>query len=217
MSSSAGAPGRRARSRPAPRLAPCAGTATLAALAALAVAAAASTLVGLCGSLRAAAWQEVAFVGARGLGADAGSPSSGGQQARLRLRHGPAEPRHRGAVAMHVSKQQKEELAKKQMDERMQGIADAKAARDDVIEMQGHVTARSAGLWKVKLSNGLEVMATISGKMRTKSIKVIEGDAVTVELSPFDLTKGRITFRTIDKSAMPPPPPKRYTDEKKKR
>ncbi len=50
-------------------------------------------------------------------------------------------------------------------------------------------------MFKVKLDNGHEILAHISGKMRMNYIKILVGDRVTVELSPYDLTKGRITYR----------------------
>ncbi|MGD0337911.1 MAG: translation initiation factor IF-1 [Bacteroidota bacterium] len=50
-------------------------------------------------------------------------------------------------------------------------------------------------MFKVKLENGHEILAHISGKMRMNFIKILVGDKVTVELSPYDLTKGRITYR----------------------
>lgn len=50
-------------------------------------------------------------------------------------------------------------------------------------------------MFKVKLDNGHEILAHISGKMRMNYIKILVGDKVTVELSPYDLTKGRITYR----------------------
>jgi len=49
--------------------------------------------------------------------------------------------------------------------------------------------------FKVKLENGHEIMAHISGKMRMNFIKILQGDKVAVELSPYDLTRGRITYR----------------------
>jgi len=49
--------------------------------------------------------------------------------------------------------------------------------------------------FKVKLENGHEIIAHISGKMRMNFIKILEGDKVSVELSPYDLTRGRITYR----------------------
>eukprot|EP00913_Durusdinium_trenchii_P029131 g27311.t1 len=69
--------------------------------------------------------------------------------------------------------------------------------KDDVIELEGTVVVHSRNVFKVLLSNGAEVQCTLAGKLRMNNIKVMEGDAVTVEMSPFDLTKGRIVFRTI--------------------
>ncbi|HEY9186339.1 MAG TPA: translation initiation factor IF-1 [Bacteroidota bacterium] len=50
-------------------------------------------------------------------------------------------------------------------------------------------------MFKVRLENGHEILAHISGKMRMNFIKILQGDKVTVELSPYDITKGRITYR----------------------
>ena len=50
-------------------------------------------------------------------------------------------------------------------------------------------------MFRVKLENGHEILAHVSGKMRMNFIKILHGDRVTVELSPYDLTKGRITYR----------------------
>ena len=54
-------------------------------------------------------------------------------------------------------------------------------------------------MFRVKLENGHKVLAHISGKMRMHFIKILPGDKVTVELSPYDLTRGRITFRSKSK------------------
>lgn len=69
-------------------------------------------------------------------------------------------------------------------------------AREDNIEAEGVVTEvlRNAN-FKVRLSNGHIVTATISGKLRMNYIKVLAGDTVKLEMSPYDLTKGRITWR----------------------
>jgi translation initiation factor IF-1 len=67
---------------------------------------------------------------------------------------------------------------------------------DDIIEVNGLVTrVLPATMYNVKLDNGHEILAHISGKMRKHFIKITTGDKVTVEISPYDLTKGRITFR----------------------
>lgn len=70
------------------------------------------------------------------------------------------------------------------------------ATKTDVIEVEGLVTqALPSAMFKVELGNGHEVLAHISGKMRKHYIKVLPGDRVLVELSPYDLTLGRLTFR----------------------
>ena len=69
-------------------------------------------------------------------------------------------------------------------------------ARDDTIETEGKVLEIiPGGKFKVKLENGHIVEAHVSGKMRMNYIRIIEGDNVLVELSPYDLTRGRITYR----------------------
>ena len=65
----------------------------------------------------------------------------------------------------------------------------------DVIEVEGVVKERLPNAIFVELENGHDVMAHISGKLRMNYIRILEGDRVTVELSPYDLTKGRITWR----------------------
>lgn len=71
-----------------------------------------------------------------------------------------------------------------------------KADQDKVIELKGVVTqSLSNGLFRVKLENGFEIIAHISGKIRRYSIKVLPGDSVAVQLSIYDLTKGRIVYR----------------------
>jgi translation initiation factor IF-1 len=69
-------------------------------------------------------------------------------------------------------------------------------SKEDVIEVEGVVTeALPNTLFKVKLENGHVVLAHISGKLRQNYIKILPGDKVKLELSPYDLTKGRITWR----------------------
>lgn len=69
-------------------------------------------------------------------------------------------------------------------------------AKEDVIEMQGEVVENLPNAtFKVKLENGYEIHAFISGKMRMNYIRILPGDKVTVQMTPYDLTKGRITFR----------------------
>lgn len=69
-------------------------------------------------------------------------------------------------------------------------------AKEDSIEVEGTVTqALPNATFKVELENGHEVLAHISGKMRIHFITIKPGDKVKVELSPYDLTRGRITYR----------------------
>jgi translation initiation factor IF-1 len=69
-------------------------------------------------------------------------------------------------------------------------------AKEDVIEVEGKVVdALPNAIFKVRLENGHEILAHISGKLRMNYIRILPGDKVTVELSPYDLTKGRITWR----------------------
>jgi translation initiation factor IF-1 len=68
--------------------------------------------------------------------------------------------------------------------------------KDDTIEALGTVVkVLPATMYRVKLENGHEVLAHISGKMRKHFIRITTGDKVTVQLSPYDLTKARISFR----------------------
>lgn len=69
-------------------------------------------------------------------------------------------------------------------------------AKEDQIEMQGTVIETLPNtMFRVELENGHTITAHISGKMRKHYIRILTGDTVTVELTPYDLTKGRITFR----------------------
>lgn len=69
-------------------------------------------------------------------------------------------------------------------------------SKDDVIEMEGVVTETFPNaVFQVQLSNGHKVLAHISGKLRMNYIRILPGDKVTVELSQYDLTRGRITWR----------------------
>jgi len=69
-------------------------------------------------------------------------------------------------------------------------------AKDDVIEVEGTVTeALPNAMFQVELPNGHKVLAHISGKLRMNFIRILPGDKVTMELSPYDLTRGRITWR----------------------
>lgn len=72
-------------------------------------------------------------------------------------------------------------------------------AKEDQIEMDGTVVdVLPNTMFRVQLENGHVVIAHISGKMRKNYIRILKGDKVTVQLTPYDLTKGRITFRSRD-------------------
>lgn len=69
-------------------------------------------------------------------------------------------------------------------------------AKSDAIELEGVVTeVLPNAMFKVEIAPGREILAHLSGKMRMNYIKILQGDNVTVEMSPYDLTKGRITWR----------------------
>ncbi len=69
-------------------------------------------------------------------------------------------------------------------------------AKEDVIQMQGEILeALPNATFKVKLENGYDVLGHISGKMRMHYIRILPGDKVTVEVSPYDLSRARIVFR----------------------
>ncbi len=69
-------------------------------------------------------------------------------------------------------------------------------SKEDVIEVEGKVLeAMPNAMFKVKLENGHQILAHISGKLRMHYIRILPGDKVTVEMSPYDLTRGRITWR----------------------
>ena len=71
-------------------------------------------------------------------------------------------------------------------------------AKEDVIEVEGKVVdTLPNAMFKVELENGATILAHVSGKIRINYIRILPGDRVTVELSPYDLTKGRITYRFI--------------------
>ncbi len=69
-------------------------------------------------------------------------------------------------------------------------------AKEDVIEVEAVVVETLPNaMFRVKLQNGVVILATVSGKIRMNYIRILPGDRVTVEISPYDLTRGRITFR----------------------
>lgn len=83
-----------------------------------------------------------------------------------------------------------------QLNTRLLSWGKNKLSKQDLIEMEGTVTeSLPNAMFRVDLDNGFNVLAHISGKIRRNYIKILPGDRVKVELTPYDLTKGRITYR----------------------
>jgi len=83
-------------------------------------------------------------------------------------------------------------------------------AKESLIEMRGRVDEiLPDSRYRVTLDNGHQMVAYTAGKMRKHHIRILAGDNVSLELSPYDLTKGRITFRHLDRSGGSSPPPMR--------
>lgn len=79
-------------------------------------------------------------------------------------------------------------------------------AKEELIELTGVVDEVLPNtVFRVTLENGVSITAYTCGKMRQRRIRVLQGDRVTVEISPYDVSKGRINFRHKDASAPPPP------------
>lgn len=68
-------------------------------------------------------------------------------------------------------------------------------SKEDAIQMEGVVEDISSNAFKVKLTNGMSIRATLAGKLRIHHIRILPGDKVKVEISPYDLTNGRIVYR----------------------
>ena len=78
-------------------------------------------------------------------------------------------------------------------------------AKEELIEMRGEVEeVLPDSRFRVKLENGHSLIAYTGGKMRKHHIRILAGDKVSLELSPYDLTKGRITFRHLERRGPPP-------------
>jgi translation initiation factor IF-1 len=79
-------------------------------------------------------------------------------------------------------------------------------AKEELIEMNGVVDEiLPDSRYRVTLDNGHQLVAYTSGKMRKHHIRILAGDNVSLELSPYDLSKGRITFRHLNRPGTPPP------------
>ncbi len=84
-------------------------------------------------------------------------------------------------------------------------------AKEELIEMNGVVNeVLPDSRFRVTLENGHVLVAYTSGKMKKNHIRILAGDKVSLELSPYDLSKGRITFRHIERSGNYTPPPRRH-------
>ncbi|MGE0120202.1 MAG: translation initiation factor IF-1 [Dongiaceae bacterium] len=84
--------------------------------------------------------------------------------------------------------------------------------KEDLIETEGAVSELLPNaMYRVRLDNGHEVLAHSSGKLRRRHIRILVGDRVAVEMTPYDMTKGRITFRQKDERAAPAPAKRRFT------
>lgn len=76
------------------------------------------------------------------------------------------------------------------------GIQENRLSKEDSIEVTGKVIEKfRAGMFSIELDAGKTILATMAGRLRRNRIKVMNGDRVSLELSPYDLTKGRITYR----------------------
>ena len=84
-------------------------------------------------------------------------------------------------------------------------------AKEEVLEMNGVVAeVLPDSRYRVTLENGHDLIAYSAGKMRKHHIRIIAGDKVSLEISPYDLSKGRITFRHVETRAPAPAPRRRY-------
>jgi translation initiation factor IF-1 len=89
----------------------------------------------------------------------------------------------------------------------MKSGGNERMAKEDHIEMEGIIMETLPNtMFRVQLDNGHIIIAHISGRMRKNYIRILKGDRVTVEMTPYDLSKGRITFRNRDKGVPAPAP-----------
>jgi translation initiation factor IF-1 len=83
--------------------------------------------------------------------------------------------------------------------------------KEAMIEMEGTVREVLPNTqFRVQLANGAEVLAYAGGKMRKRRIRIIAGDRVSLEMSPYDVTRGRISYRHLDRPAAPAPARRRF-------
>jgi translation initiation factor IF-1 len=91
-------------------------------------------------------------------------------------------------------------------------------SKEDLLEFDGVVTALLPNLMsRVLLDNGQEILATSSGRLRRNRIRLLVGDRVTVEMTPYDLSKGRVNFRHKDERSAASAPPTRSGPPRRRR
>jgi translation initiation factor IF-1 len=91
-------------------------------------------------------------------------------------------------------------------------------SKEDLLEADGVVTALLPNLMaRVLLDNGQEILATSSGRLRRTRIRLLVGDRVTVEMTPYDLSRGRVNFRHKDERSAASPPPIRSGPPRRRR
>ena len=89
-------------------------------------------------------------------------------------------------------------------------------AKEEMIEMEGTVSEVLPNTqFRVKLTNGADVLAYAGGKMRQRRIRIIAGDRVSLEMSPYDITRGRISYRHLDKPVGAAPPRRKFPFKKR--
>jgi translation initiation factor IF-1 len=87
-------------------------------------------------------------------------------------------------------------MGKNKKNRNSQSVYTTENKRDDRLELHGVIEEALPGTWfKVRIEGGTEVLATLSGKMRQNHIHLLPGDHVTVEVSPYDTSRGRVTWR----------------------
>lgn len=88
--------------------------------------------------------------------------------------------------------------------------------KEEMIEMEGTVQEVLPNTqFRVQLTNGANVLAYAGGKVRKNRIRIIAGDRVSLEMSPYDITKGRISFRHLDRPAAAPNPQRKFPYKKR--
>ena len=99
---------------------------------------------------------------------------------------------------------------------RARGRKEVSLAKEEMIEMEGTVQEVLPNTqFRVQLTNGVYVLAYAGGKMRQRRIRIIAGDRVNLEMSPYDITRGRINFRHLDTPRAGPPVKRKFPYKKR--